>query len=373
MHIDDLSLRNFRNIADLRLTPGKRINLLVGRNAQGKTNIIEAIGLLSTGQSFRAQDFRDMIRWNAQDAEIAARATCGAGADALRVSIDSRRKSFTRNDKRVTAAAAGKFFTVLFAPEEILLLKGPPASRRRYIDSIIFQLSHTHRSNSMQYEKIVRHRNRLLQDARLSDSARREALRPWDEQLADIGSRIVMARSEWCRRINGLLPERYRAIAPEDAQARFVYVPHCGANAVEKGIDSVKERLRAQLEERRSDEAVRGITLAGPHRDDLEAEIGASRVKHFGSQGQHRSFVLALKLAEMDLLREASGGEEPVFLLDDVASELDAERNRFFFEVLGAARGQVFITATTDADVRLPGVGEISIFDVSGGIATPRK
>ncbi|MFA5812347.1 MAG: DNA replication/repair protein RecF, partial [bacterium] len=361
MLIESLRLRDFRNAADLRLVPGQRINLLVGRNAQGKTNIIEAIGLLSTGQSFRAPDFRDMIRWDREAAEVSARAICAAGSDELKINIDVRRKLFTRNEKRVTSKAPSNFFTVLFAPEEILLLKGPPAGRRRYIDSLIFQLSQPHRNHAMQYDKVMRQRNRLLQDIRLSESARTTGLRPWDEQLAELGSRIIVARNDWCGRINSLLPDRYRSIAPEEGYARFAYAPHCGQRALEKGLEGVMERLREQLEERRKDELVRGVSLVGPHRDDLEAEIGPSRVKHFGSQGQHRSFVLALKIAEMDLLREAAGGEEPILLLDDVASELDPERNRYFFEGLRAARGQVFITATSEADIKLPAGSEMTI------------
>lgn len=372
MRLLDLSLHHFRNIQALGLAFSPGLNLLIGPNAQGKTNMIEAIGLISTGHSFRTQEFRDMIRRDETGAEVCARSRCSVGDDAFRVQLTTERKHCFCNDKRIPASGNRGVLTVLFAPEEILLLKGSPSGRRHYLDTLIAQLVRPHRTLVTHYEKVVRHRNRLLQDPTLGEAARRTALTPWDEQLVDLGARLLTSRAAWCERLNGFLPGHYRAIAPADPKAALTYAPHCGPEARGEDVAGVAAILRAQLSQRRADEAARKVSLVGPHRDDLEAALGETPVKHFGSQGQHRSFVLALKMAEMDLMREVAG-EEPILLLDDVASELDAQRNRHFFETLKAARGQVFVTATRDEDVQLTPAADAAFFDVLAGEAVPRK
>jgi DNA replication and repair protein RecF len=372
MRLSSLHLRNFRNIAELCLEPGPGFNLLVGPNAQGKTNLVEAVSLLSTGQSFRAADFRDMIRWGAEQSSVEARAECGAGSDDLRVLIDAERKQHLRNGKRAPAASGSRVPTVLFAPEETMLFRGTPGHRRRHLDTVIAQVVPSHRTLIASYERVVRQRNRILQDAGLGSAGKERELAPWDLQLADLGGQIVVQRSAFCGRINERLPFHYAKIASEDGPARIEYLPHDGAEAVSGGRKVVAEELVARLAARRSDELARGITLVGPHRDELDAAIGATKARQHASQGQHRSLVLALKMAEVDLLR-AGTGEEPILLLDDVASELDEGRNRHFFQALRASRGQVFITATADADIRLPGPAEAAVFDVRAGRLLPRR
>ncbi len=372
MRLLDLSLHQFRNIRALNLAFSPGLNLLIGPNAQGKTNVIESIGLISTGHSFRTQEFRDMIRRDETGAEVLAQSRSAVGDDAFRVQLTAERKHCFCNDKRVPASGNRGVLTVLFAPEEILLLKGSPSGRRHYLDTLIAQLNRSHRTLAAHYEKVVRQRNRLLQDPELGEAGRRAALAPWDEQLVELGARLLVQRAEWCERLGRHLPGHYRAIAPADPEASFAYVPHCGREAAGRDAAGVAALLREQLERRRGDEAARRVTLVGPHRDDLEAALGETPVKHFGSQGQHRSFVLALKMAEMDLMREVAG-EEPILLLDDVASELDERRNRHFFETLKAARGQVFVTATRDQDVQLTPAADAAFFDVLAGDAVPRK
>ncbi len=373
MHIESIALKGFRNIADLRLKPGPGINLLVGANAQGKTNVIEAIDLLSTGSSFRTPEFRDMIGWEATRAEVAATVRAVAGTDHIKVTMDSARKGFQRNGKRALVRGPASLKTVIFAPEEIMLLRSSPGARRRYIDAFISQLFPAHRSDVSKYEKVVRQRNRILSDADASRAARMKELAPWDDQLVELGGRIVAARHEWVERLNEYLPGRYAKIASVDGRAEFIYVPHCGAGLLGQGLSAIRGGLEKQLATRREDEFLRCTTLVGPHRDDLEARIGGAAVKSFGSQGQHRSFVLALKLTEMAMLKEAARDEDPILLLDDVASELDCDRNRFFFEAIAANTGQVFITATSEEEVGPMGCGRTQLFSVSRGTAVARK
>ncbi len=372
MLITRLSLKNFRNISELNISPGPAFNLLVGKNAQGKTNIIESISLISTGASFKASDFRDMIRWGSTRAEVAAWALGAAGDDRIVVTMDDGRKSFLKNGKRAVPSRSSRVCTVIFAPEEIMLIKDEPSRRRRYMDALISQVSPAHRTTVGKYEKVVRQRNRLLSDTDISNSVREAGLRPWDEQLASLGARIITSRGSWCERLDEFIPLHYGGIAPADERARLKYAPCCTAGAVSEGPLAIEKELARELARRRPDELMRGFSLVGPHRDDFRAMIGESEISHYGSQGQHRSFVLALKMAEMSLLRETTG-EEPILLLDDVASELDQRRNRFFFENLMEARGQVFITATKDSDVGTGGLEDMVVFDVDDGQASPRK
>jgi DNA replication and repair protein RecF len=372
MRVEELKLKNFRNIAELSISPGPAFNLLVGRNAQGKTNVIESICLISTGSSFRASDFRDMIMRGKQRAEVQAKAAGEAGADKLSVTMDDRRKSFLKNDKRAIASRASRICTVLFAPEEIMLLKEGPASRRKYMDVLISQVCPPHRTNVGKYEKVVRQRNRLLGDPEISTAKKKSGLRPWDDQLIDLGARITWERDRWCVRLNEFIPSSYGEMAPEEGDACFEYAPYCGQEAVSGGPGELRAELARQVELRRDDELLRGFTVVGPHRDDFTARIGKGEVRHYGSQGQHRSFVLAMKMAETSLFRDVTG-EEPILLLDDVASELDSGRNRFFFEGLRRARGQVFITATKDRDVHLGKSSDVAVFDVEAGKAATRK
>ncbi len=369
MRISSLHLKSFRNIEDQHICPGQGFNLLVGANAQGKTNVIESIALVSTGQSFRNQDFRDMIQEGQLRAEVCAETQGEIGKDKYAIIMDSKRKTFLRNEKR---ARGSQVYTVLFAPEEIMLIRNSPAARRKHIDTMISQLSATHRSAVSRYEKVIRQRNRILCELDVPQRVRKKLLRPWDEQLIGLGTQIVTGRSQWCNRLNTLMPERYTAIAPNDPTAALKYVPCCGERALEGGTASIEDALASQLEMRQQDELARGFTVVGPHRDEFEARIGVAGVKRFGSQGQHRSFILALKMSEMRLLKEASG-EEPILLLDDVASELDTQRNRFFFESLRQTQGQVFITATSEADLDIKTSQDVLVFGVDSGRLIPRK
>ena len=366
MHINSLHLKDFRNFECEKFGFGPGFNILIGKNAQGKTNVIEALCLLARGRSFRTSEFRDMIRWKAEGSEVRSVASGEAGSDDLRVSLDSSRKSFFRNEKKTTPGGFRGLAAVLFAPEEILLLRDSPSARRHYIDGLISQVAPTYRGLARNYERVVGHRNRLLQEMGENSRAGLAALKGWEEQLVDLGAKIVTSRSAWCAKLNEHIPGRYSAIAPQDGEASFAYRPHCGDEAAAGGEASVRERLSCQLEERRRDEIERGFTLVGPHRDELEARIGGAAVKSFGSQGQHRTFVLSLKIAEIDLIREVTG-ETPILLLDDVASELDKERNSFFFNYLSEQRGQVFVTATDADAIGLSGTAKTKLFTIESG------
>ncbi len=264
MQVESISLKGFRNISDLRLDFSPGMNVLVGQNAQGKTNIIEAIGLLATGTSFRTPEFRDMIGWNAVKASVSATISGEMGQDLLQISIDERRKSFLRNGKRAMPKGPSRVRAILFAPEEIMLLRSSPGARRRYIDSFIAQMSGSHRGHVSKYEKVMRQRNRILSDFDIQAVKKVGELAPWDEQLIDLGARIVVEREGWLARLNEGIPSHYGEIAPADGSASFHYAPHCGRELLEGGVEMVREGLSRQLESRRGDELTRGLLSWGP-------------------------------------------------------------------------------------------------------------
>lgn len=365
MFIDTLTLRQFRNFDEGTFSFDRNFNLIVGANAQGKTNVLEAIAMVASGRSFRTSEFRDCIAWEGEGAGVVARVQGPKGVDEIAAQLTREKKHFRRNGKR--ARPNGPHF-VLFAPEEILLLKEGPAARRKYVDAFAAGLMPTHRRLVREYERTLAQRNRLLQDERLSEAQWRDRIRPWDEQLARTGSALVRSRARWIDRLNEELPRQYRAIAPHDGAARFCYRPFCGEAPLAGDDVALQEHFSAELARRWPDECIRRTTLVGPHRDDVVAHLGESEVKRYGSQGQHRSFVLALKIAEIDIHRQ-DRGEIPLLLLDDVASELDEQRNRHFFDYLTQVQGQVFITATAAHDVRLSAPEGVRRYHIEAGRA----
>lgn len=352
MHLTHLHLKSFRNFEDQIFEFGPSFNILVGDNAQGKTNVLEAIALMCAGASFRTSEWRDMIGHGRGSASTSARVGSERGNDNLVVELREPRKRFVKNGKNTTPSGFSGLHAVLFAPEEILLLRTQPGARRKFIDGFVSAFVPGYKKLVRDYTSVVSQRNRILTDESLTPIERRINLLPWNEQLVQLGTKVVVTRHEWVGKINETLPQHYKAIAVDDDEARFHYKPHaCEENAA-SDVGAVRSSYMEALAGRARDEWIRGVTLVGPHRDDLVAHIGSGAVKRFASQGQHRSFVLALKVAEMDVYRKITG-EEPLLLLDDVASELDPDRNRRFFDYVRGSRGQVFITTTREADVKL--------------------
>ena len=352
MFLTHLHLKSFRNFEDQIFKFGPSFNILVGDNAQGKTNVLEAISLMCAGASFRTSEWRDMIGHGRGSARVSARLESDKGSDELAVELGEPRKRFVRNGKGTTPGGFNGLHAVLFAPEEILLLRTQPAARRKFIDTFVAAFVPGYKKLVRDYASVVSQRNKILSDEDLTPIERKTNLLPWNEQLVHLGTKVVVTRNEWVGKINETLPSHYGAIAVDDDEAKFHYKPHACEEGSAGDVVAVKGAYKEALENRSRDEWIRGVTLVGPHRDDIVAHIGSGAVKRFASQGQHRSFVLALKVAEMEVFRNITG-EEPLLLLDDVASELDPDRNRRFFDYVRGSRGQVFITSTREADVRL--------------------
>lgn len=361
MLIERVELCNFRNLKHQTLHFGERINFLLGRNAQGKTNIVEAVFIACTGHSFRTSNLKDAIRWNEDGAWIKALMRGNKGKDECLSKISLTGIEHYKNSKKIRSGHVG---AVVFAPEEIVLLKDSPSARRRYFDVLFTQLDPEYGPMNKKYERLVVQRNRLLKNSG-RDSSIHALLEPWDAQLAVTGARLIVKRAFWCERMNIYLPTAYRAISPSE-KARLDYRPHTGEAHVASELNVLIGDMEEGFKKRRQDEIDRGMTLVGPHRDDFDAVVNNVPLKKFGSQGQHRTFVLGLKGAEMQLLESATS-LEPILILDDVLSELDEERRKFLLKKIEETRSQVFITSTGELELETSSGGSLQKFTIDEG------
>lgn len=340
MLVRRLTYRNFRNIEYADLHPGTAFNIVWGNNAQGKTNLLEGLYLLGNLKSFRTLRNEDLIRREATETSISAELERDGSRHRLEITLSARGKSLTVDGKpleRVERLLA-LFRAILFAPEEIALLRGSPQARRALLDRALFQADPGHLKRVQGYERILRQRNVLLRQ-----QAPQEQLAPWTKALEDAGTQL---RNERCRYIATLEPwlqRSYLAISGGRETLALGYGSVHGAEAL--------PALAEELARSAAREQAVGQTLVGPHRDDLFFCIDGQAVRQFGSQGQLRSTLLAFKTAQMAQLH-ATTGQMPLLLLDDMTSELDQERQERLYDYLSRNRGQVFITTT--AGSRLP-------------------
>lgn len=358
MRIDNLHVKNFRNIRELSLEASPDINIICGENAQGKTNILEAIWLFTGSRSFRGAKEADLVLIGENLTRLTMR-FYGNGRDNLSALEYGARKKASLNEVDIENASkmAGNFTCAVFSPSHLSLIKEGPEERRRFIDTTILQLRPRYLKVLGDYHKILFQRNALLKN-KGRDQSLFETLDIWDQSLAKLWSTIVKTRESYMNRLAPFAQELYSDISGGREE---LCVSYKGSS---DGISGVEDILKALLENRERDRK-NGLTGIGPHRDDLEILINGAPARNFGSQGQQRSAVLALKLAECSLMEEITG-ERPVVLLDDVMSELDFNRREFLLNRLSG--GQMFITCC-DAGY-FSGVKRGKLFSVSGGEIT---
>ena len=316
---------------------------MVGPNAVGKTNIIEGLQLATAGSSFRRPRWEDLVRWGDDAARVSLRAE--GGPRRLEVSLDissdgTRTFRVDGTAKRRTADVAGLVPSVTFTPDDLAMVKGPAERRRTSIDDLGEQLSATYGSLRRDYGRVVRQRNILLRDERAGHE-----LDAWDEQLATLGARLVSHRIRLLARVMGHAAERYAEMAGGEP-LEWHYEDRCGLEP-EGEPPSAGEAARAiaaEISRRAPEERRRAVTLVGPHRDDVVFSVGGRDARSFASQGQQRTAALAWKLAEVSVIEDVLR-RRPVLLLDDVMSELDAERRAALRKTV-AGRTQTVVTTT---------------------------
>jgi len=348
MYIQEISLHDFRNIESCRLIPCRGVNVICGQNAQGKTNLLEAIWLFTGAKSFRMAKDAQMIRWDSPYADLNLSFFSEKREQTARITISAaERKKIWLNEieKKSASALIGNFCAVVFSPAHLSLVKGAPAERRRFLDTAICQLHPTYIQTLAGHQRALAQRNALLRDVRYH-SELIDTLDYWDSQLVLYGTQIFLRRHQFIRDLSIKAGKIYRGISSDREELTLgyhsVFLPQ--EETDENSPDFYKEaahRYEQMLRAGRRQDLVTGTTAVGAHRDDLLLRLDGMPAREYGSQGQQRSTALALKLGECDLFGEALG-EAPVILLDDVMSELDDRRQKYILQNIKDR--QVFIT-----------------------------
>lgn len=376
MLVRRVELFQFRNYQALQLELTRTLNIFVGENAQGKTNLLEAIYLLALGRSYRTNSDEDLIGWQAPFARVRGETEREAGGTRIEIVLKRQGAKEIKvggESLRRHSDLLGRLNAVVFSPDDLQLVKGSPGLRRRFLNLEIAQVSPAYRHHFTRYQRVLRQRNNLLR-AVSGGYVGRDALLEWDEQLIEDGSRIVAKRAETVRRLSRWSMEMQARISGGKEELTLVYRPFFATPSETPHPDwedhrAVAERFRQELEALRRDEIARGTTLVGPQRDDVAFLVEGIDLRYFGSQGQQRTAVLATKLSELEFIREEAG-EYPILLLDDVMSELDdTRRQRFLSTVSG--RINTFITTTNVRSFQDDILNEASIFTIRAGTVTP--
>ena len=369
MFVRHLSLADFRSYvsAELELTPG--VTALIGPNGQGKTNLVEAIGYVATLDSHRVAADAPLVRAGAERAVVRA----GVVRDSRETRVEIEIVPGKTNRARLGGAPVprpreilGTLRTVLFAPEDLAIVKGDPSERRRFLDELLVARSPRFSAVRADYDRVLKQRNALLKTAGAARRAGGSALRTldvWDTHLATAGAALLAGRLDLVDAMSPLVDKSYAAVSGGGAQATLTYSSTLPADSLaSRDRDVLAAALSASVAATREAELDRGVTLVGPHRDDLVLGLGELPARGYASHGESWSFALALRLAAYDLLR--SDGGEPVLILDDVFAELDDTRRDQLADLVAPAE-QVLITAAVAADV--PAQLSGARYDVAAG------
>ena len=355
MYLTKLCLKDFRNIPYLDLELNQGVNIFYGDNAQGKTNLLEAVYLCATGRSQRTRVENQLIRFGQSSSHI--QAFVSQKKRSLRIDVHikkDQKKGVAVNGVAIKKLSDlfGTLRTVIFCPEDLQLVKESPVQRRRFMDIELCQLSAVYYYDIQQYYKVLKHRNQLLKQMQ-GRSQKEDMLFVWDEQLISYGKRIIEAREQFVQKIHMISSRIHQDLTGGKEELTVRYKPNVKA---EDFMDKMKSHLERDY--------ITGTTNVGPHKDDMGFFIGGNDVKTYGSQGQQRTAALSVKLAEIDLIREESG-YSPVLLLDDVLSELDEKRQGYLLEKINHA--QILLTCTGIEDSIRQHMGDCALFLVQNG------
>jgi len=371
MPVRTLTLDGFRSYEHLETSFGEGPHVVVGRNAAGKTNLIEALVVLSTGRSHRSSSDPEMVRWGSEFLRSSATVESEGRTEELEVVVHAKgfgggaRKRVRVNGVNRRASALRPILrTVLFAPEDMLLIIGSPSLRRNLLDALVAQREPTAAAVMSTYQRTLTQRNSLLRRIREEEADRAE-LPYWTQTIVENGSRILDWRHETLAAMAGPLAAAHREIAPDETELRLRY----GSNVEPGPAESNEAALRRRLHETADKEVWNGATLVGPHRDDFVFVSDGRELTEFASRGQQRTAILALKLAELDVL-SALDGQPPLLLLDDVFSELDPERRAHLVRRIGELP-QAIVTTTTPDDLDPALVAASTLWHVEPGSVTP--
>jgi len=363
LRLQSMEINSFRNIDSLSWQPGKRLNILGGSNGQGKTNILEAIFFACVGKSFRSMRDQETIRWEREYALLKGLFITDEREMELVLMQTMGSKKIKVNGSQIKGYPLGWPGVVLFTPEDLGIIKGSPQGRRDFFDQEIGPVNNQYRYYLGNYQRVVQQRNNLLKDIR-EGQEKKDSLTVWDEQLIAYGVKIIKSRLELLNKVSNKVRRIYRELTKGAEEITLRYGSSLDIDAA-MSEEEIAGKFGKALASAQREEVARGQSVIGPHRDDIIFFINGKEIRLYGSQGQHRSLILSLKLTMAQIWYNEIG-EYPILLLDDVMSELDAGRQEALLErVLGY--GQTFITSSVFSDIETkPGI-EKNNFIVQNG------
>ncbi len=346
MKINFLSIRNFRNYESLDVKFDEKVNVFIGKNAQGKTNLLESIFLCAIGKSFKPCKDKDMIKWGETEANIKTKVEKKYRDVQIEIKLaNSKKKSVFLNGLpiRRLGELIGEINVVFFSPQEMKLVRESPEERRKFMDIDISQNNKRYFYQLSRYEKILANRNKLLKNSKTIEAVK-ETIDIWDRALIASAKILAFERKKFVEEIMPYAQKAHHFISGGNEDLRLEYKSGCGVKLDENFEKEMEKVLKKNLEK----DFKFGYTTVGTHRDDIDIFLNEVEVKNFGSQGQQRTVALSLKLAELENMKNITG-EYPILLLDDVFSELDLERQSRLLKFVG--RTQTFITCTDDKQI----------------------
>ncbi len=368
MYIDNLKLINFRNYNELELKLHDKLNIFIGNNAQGKTNIIESIYLTGFGKSFRTNKDKDLIKIDRQKAYVKIQGKKRYGDISIEFRIwNNKKKEIKVNGMSITKLSdiLGNINVVVFSPEDLKLIKEGPSERRRFIDREISHINKRYYHNLISYNKVLYQRNNLLKKIAYNRKYI-QTIDIWDEKLMEYGIEVILKRRTFINKINSLSRLMHRKITNGKEELEVRYLDNLKLENKDDR-NEIHNKYKKKLQEKLEKDIERGYTSIGPHKDDLGLYVNDRDIRIFGSQGQQRTTALSLKLSEIEIAKGETG-EYPILLLDDVMSELDIDRQKLLIQSLRNV--QTFITTTDIPDAMMSLVKEGYIFNISNGKVT---
>ncbi|WP_047998621.1 DNA replication/repair protein RecF [Lactiplantibacillus herbarum] len=366
MYLENLVLHDFRNYADLTIDFDQGVNVLLGENAQGKTNLLEAIYVLALTRSHRTANDKELIRWQAATATLKGRLhkTTGSVPLELEIGRHGKRARVNHLEQAKLSQYVGNLNVIVFAPEDLSIVKGAPAVRRRFMDMEFGQMSPKYLYNLSQYRTILKQRNQYLRQLNRQQAKDKVYLGVLSDQLAAFGAEIIHKRLQLLQQLEKWAQAVHSEITQQQEQLTFHYVTQIPVED-QTSIEHIYQTLQTLYAQQQAKEIFQGTTLLGPHRDDLQFSVNDRNVQTFGSQGQQRTTALSVKLAEIDLMK-AETGEYPVLLLDDVLSELDAARQTHLLTAI-QDKVQTFLTTPSLDGVARKLINAPKVFEISHG------
>ena len=345
-------MKNYRNFSNLSIDLDPNLNIFIGNNAQGKTNLLEGLNLIIKGSSYRTKEDREVIKWNNESAYLFGEINRDDENIQIALALEKKSEDFYKNKLTKTikinqniqkkTVLNKEFKGVVFSPEHLQIIKGAPSLRRKFLDEQISQIYHLYYKYLSEYYRILGHRNNTLKKE-INQKKKKEKLLIWDPRLIERGSFLILTRIKFIKKINRLAYKFHQKITREKENIKLIYQSNILKDQ-EENISSINKEFKDKLEEHREKEIEQRATLLGPHRDDFSVYINGFNIASYGSQGQQRTVVLSLKLSELELIKEKEG-DYPIFFLDDVMSELDEDRRYFLLGLIIDKKVQAFITS----------------------------